>query len=38
MDKEAGEFWWTSADDHLYWAPPYWNITKETFFLGRTDL
>ena len=20
-----------SEDDHLYWAPPYWNITKETF-------
>ena len=19
-------------DDHSYWAPPYWNITKETFF------
>jgi len=20
-----------SEDDHSYWAPPYWNITKETF-------
>ena len=27
-----------SEDDHSYWAPPYWNITKETFTLGRTEL
>ena len=27
-----------SKDDHSYWAPPYWNITKETFSLGRTEL
>ena len=27
-----------SEDDHSYWAPPYWNITKETFFLGRAEL
>jgi len=25
-------------DDHSYWAPPYWNIMKETFSLGRTKL
>ena len=29
--KEAGDFWW-SEDDHSHWAPPYWNIMKETFF------
>jgi len=23
-----------SEDDHLHWAPPYWNITKETRVLG----
>ena len=23
-----------SEDNHSYWAPPYWNITKETFFGG----
>ena len=27
-----------SEDDHSYWAPPYWNITKETFSFGRTEL
>ena len=27
-----------SEDDHSKWAPPYWNITKETFPLGRTEL
>ena len=27
-----------SEDDHSYWAPPYWNTTKETFSLGRTEL
>ena len=27
-----------SEDDHSYWAPPYWNRTKETFSLGRTEL
>ena len=27
-----------SEDDHSYWAPPYWNIMKETFSLGRTEL
>ena len=25
-------------DDHSYWVPPYWNIIKETFSLGRTEL
>ena len=25
-----------SEDDHSYWAPPYWNIMKETFL--RVDL
>ena len=27
-----------SEDDHSHWAPPYWNVTKETFSLGRTEL
>ena len=27
-----------SEDDHSYWEPPYWNIPKETFSLGRTEL
>ena len=27
-----------SEDDHSYWAPPYWNVTKETFSFGRTKL
>ena len=27
-----------SEDDHSKWAPPYWNITKETFPLGRTEI
>ena len=27
-----------SEDDHSFWAPPDWNITKETFSLGRTEL
>ena len=27
-----------SEDDHSHWAPPYWNIMKETFSLGRTEL
>ena len=27
-----------SEDDHSHWAPPYWIITKETFYLGRTEL
>ena len=27
-----------SEDDPSYWAPPYWNITKKTFSLGRTEL
>ena len=27
-----------SEDDHSHWAPPYWNITKETFSLVRTEL
>ena len=27
-----------SEDDNSFWAPPYWNITKETFSLGRTEL
>ena len=26
-----------SEDDHSHWAPPYWNITKETSSLGRTE-
>ena len=25
-----------SEDDYSYWVPPYWNITKETFYFGRT--
>ena len=38
--KEAGGFWWTTVneDDHSHWAPPYWNIMKETFSLGRTQI
>ena len=27
-----------SEDDNSFWAPPYWNIMKETFSLGRTEL
>ena len=27
-----------SEDDHSYWAPPYWNIMKETISLGRTEV
>ena len=27
-----------SEDDHSHWAPPYWNIIKKTFSLGRTEL
>ena len=27
-----------SEDDHSHWAPPYWNMMKETFSLGRTEL
>ena len=27
-----------SEDDHPHWAPPYWNIMKETFYLGKTEL
>ena len=27
-----------SEDDHSHWAPPYWNITKETCSLGRTEV
>jgi len=27
-----------SEDDHSHWAPPYWNIMKETFSLGRTEV
>ena len=27
-----------SEDDHSHWAPPYWNIMKETFSLGRTEI
>ena len=23
-----------SEDDHSYWVPPYWNITKEFFSFG----
>ena len=39
--KEAGGFWWTpllSEDNHSNWAPPYWNIIKDSFSLGRTEL
>ena len=25
-------------DDHSHWGPPYWNIMKETFSLGTTEL
>ena len=35
--KEAGDFWW-SENDHSHWAPPYWNIMKEIFSLGRTEV
>ena len=28
----------SSEDDHPHWAPPYWNIMKETFYLGKTEL
>ena len=27
-----------SEDDHSHWALPYWNVTKETFSLGRTEI
>ena len=27
-----------SEDDHSHWAPPYWNIMKETSSLGRTEV
>lgn len=27
-----------SEDDHSYWEPTYWNITKDPFSLGRTEL
>ena len=27
-----------SEEDNSFWVPPYWNITKETFSLGRTEL
>ena len=27
-----------SEDDHSNWAPPFWNIMKESFSLGRTEL
>ena len=27
-----------SKNDHSHWAPPYWNIMKETFYLGNTEL
>ena len=27
-----------SEDDHSHWTPPYWNIMKETFSLGRTEV
>ena len=27
-----------SEDDHLHWAPPYWNIMKEISPLGRTEV
>ena len=33
LSKEAGGFGHLlSEDDNSYWAPPYWNILKETFF------
>ena len=25
-------------NDHSHWAPPYWNIIKETSSLGRTEV
>ena len=28
----------SDEDDHSHWAPPFWNITKEAFSLGRTEL
>ena len=27
-----------SEDGHSHWAPPYWNIMKETSSLGRTEV
>ena len=27
-----------SEEDHSNWAPPYWNITTETFSLDRAEL
>ena len=27
-----------SEDDHSHLAPPYWNIMKETFSSGRTEV
>ena len=27
-----------SGDDHSHRSPPYWNITKKTFSLGRTEV
>ena len=40
VDKEVGGFCGhlLSEDDHSHWAPPYWNVTKETFSLGRTEV
>ena len=27
-----------SEDDHSHWVPPYWNIMKKAFSLGRTEV
>jgi len=36
LENFGGNF--LSEDDLSKWAPPYWNKTKETFPLGRTEL
>ena len=36
--KEYTKFNLVSEDDRSHWAPPYWNIMKETFSLDRTEV
>ena len=40
LQKGAGGFGGhlLTEDDHSLWAPPYWNITTETFSLGRNEI
>ena len=38
LENFGGHLQVQSEDGHSYWAPPYWNITKETFSLGITEL